>query len=144
MTKNTKEIKEFIKEYHDFLTANNIDVAQSTIGDTWFVYQLEKEYNNYNYFIRFTNVNQLVDIILDEFKFELYSAIKKEIHPPYCDDDSILSICEDYTPSNKTIPELTSLLNMILSSEYGKDSRFFHTLDKLFKRSARNSSSKMN
>ena len=34
MTKRTTEIKEFIKEHHDFLTANNIDIAQSSISDT--------------------------------------------------------------------------------------------------------------
>lgn len=139
MTKNTKEIKEFIEEYRDFLATNDIDVAQSAIGDTWFVYQTQKEYDNYGFFIRFTTVKELVDIILDELEFELYSAIRKEIVPPDCDDDNILSILDDYTPSNKTLPELTTLLNMILSSEIGKDSRFFQSLDQLFAKSPRNS-----
>lgn len=67
MIKNTKEIEEFI-------AANDIDVAQSAIGDTWFVYQTQKEYDNYVFFIRFTTAKELVDIILDELEFELYSA----------------------------------------------------------------------
>lgn len=103
------------------------------------MYQTQKEYDNYGFFIRFTTVKELVDIILDELKFELHSAIKKEIVPPDYDDDNILSILDDYTPSNKTIPELTALLNMILSSEIGKDSHFFWSLDQLFTKSPRNS-----
>ena len=43
MTKDNEEIKEFITEHHDFLVANNIDVAHSTIKDEWFVYQYQKK-----------------------------------------------------------------------------------------------------
>ena len=67
MIKNTKEIEEFI-------AAKDIEVAQSAIGDTWFVYQTQREYDNYVFFIRFTTAKELVDIILDELEFELYSA----------------------------------------------------------------------
>lgn len=125
MTKNSNEIKEFITKHHDFLAANNIDVAHSTIKDEWFVYQFQETYGYYEYFIKFTTVTQLVDIILDEMTFELYSAIEKEIALPDYDDDTILSSLRNYSPSEKTIPELVVLLNMIQSSEYGKDSRFF-------------------
>ena len=37
-----KEIEKFIKEYRGFLSHNNIDVAKSTIDNTWFVYRYEK------------------------------------------------------------------------------------------------------
>ena len=63
-----KEIEEFIKEYRSFLLNNHIDVAKSTIDNTWFVYRYKKEYGYYEYFIRFSTVSQLVDIILDEMK----------------------------------------------------------------------------
>ena len=142
MTKDNEEIKEFITEYRDFFVANNIDVARSTINDEWFIYQPHDDYDYYEYFIQFSIVTELVDIILDEMTFELYSAIKKEIAPPDYDDDTILSIIRNYSPSENTIPELTALLDMILSSEYGKDSKFFQTLDKLFTMSSRNKSTK--
>lgn len=141
MTKKSKEIKEFIAEYKDFLAANNIDVAHSAIEDTWFVYQTQKEYGYYEFFIPFSTVTQLVDIILDEMKFALYNAIGKEVSPPEDDDNTILGIMEEYYPSENTIPELTTLLDMVLSSEYGKESRFFHSLDKLFEHSSRNQKS---
>lgn len=75
-------------------------------------------------------------------KFSLYSAVEKEITPPEYDDDTILGIIKNYYPSEDTIPELTTLIDMTLSSEYGKDSRFFQTLDSLFKKSAKNKSVK--
>ena len=138
MTKDNEEIKEFITEHHDFLVANNIDVAHSTIKGEWFVYQYQKKYCYYEFFLQFSTVTELVDIILDEMEFTLYSAIKKEISPPPYDDDAILDIIKHYYPSQDIMPELTTLLDMILSGEYGKESRFFHTLDELFVRSSRN------
>ena len=142
MTKKSKEIKEFITEYHDFLAANNIDVTHSTIKGEWFVYQTQEGYGYYEYFIQFTTVAELVDIILDEMKFALYNAVEKEITPPEYDDDTIIGILKNYSPSKDTVPELTTLIDMTLSSEYGKDSRFFQTLDSLFKKSAKNKSLK--
>lgn len=142
MTKDTEEIKEFVMEYRDFLAANNIDVAHSTIKDEWFVYQYQEDFGYYEYFIQFSTVTELADIILDEMKFELYSAIKKEVSPPPYDDDTILDILMSYYPSKDVMPEFTTLLDMVLSSEYGKESRFFQTLDKLFTKSSRNKSSK--
>lgn len=142
MKKDNEEIKEFITEYRDFLAANHIDVAHSAIEDRWFIYQSQQDYGYYNFFIQFSTVTQLVDIILDEMKFELYCAVKKEVSPPPYDDNLILDIIENYSPSKDTIPELTTLLDMILSSEYGKDSRFFQELDKLYKYSSRNTKSR--
>lgn len=142
MTKQSKQIKAFITEYRDFLATNNIDVAHSTIKDEWFVYQMQEEYGYYEYFIQISSVSELVDIALDEMEFALYSAIKKEIAPPKYDDDSIINILENYYPSKNTTQNLTTLLEMVLSSEYGKESRFFQTLDKLFARSAHNQSTK--
>ena len=132
MTKQSKQIKNFITEYRDFLAANNIDVAHSTINDEWFVYQTQADFDDYVYFIQISTVSELVDIILAEMEFALYSAIKEEIIPPEDDDDTILEHLKNYYPSKNTTQNLTSLLDMILSSEYGKESRFFQTLDKLF------------
>lgn len=39
MNKADKEITKFINEYRVFLVNNHIDVAQSTIDNTWFVYR---------------------------------------------------------------------------------------------------------
>lgn len=142
MTKQSKQIKAFVTEYRDVLAANNIDVAHSTIKDEWFVYQRQEEYGYYEYFIQFSTVTELVDIILDEMKFALHSAIKEEIAPPGYDDDDIINLMENSYPSKNTTQNLTTLLKMVLSSEYGKESRFFQTLDKLFARSAHNQSTK--
>lgn len=132
MTNESKQIKSFIAEYHDFLVVNNIDIAHSIIKDEWFVYQTQKDYDTYEYFIQFSTVSELVDIILDEMEFALYSAIKKEIVPPEYDNDTIIDLLKNYYPSKHTTQNLNTLLEMILSSEYGKESRFFKTLDKLF------------
>ena len=142
MTKDNEEIKEFITDYRDFLAANNIDVAHSVIKDEWFVYQQQEQYGYYEFFIQFSTVTELVDIILDEMEFALYSAIKKDVSPPPYDDDTILDIIKHYYPSKDIMPEFTTLLDMVLSSEYGKESRFFHTLDKLFVQSSKNNASK--
>lgn len=144
MKKESKKIQEFITEYRDFLAANNIDVAHSMLKDEWFIYQPHDDYDYYEYFIQFSTVSELVDIILDEMTFELYSAIKREIAPPDYDDETILSTIRNYSPSENTIPELTTLLDMVLSSEYGKESRFFQTLDKLFAKSPRKEPKKIN
>lgn len=142
MRKQSKQIKNFITEYRDFLVANNIDIAHSTIKDEWFVYQTQKDYDTYEYFIQFSTVSELVDIILDEMEFALYSAIKEEIAPPEYDNDTIINLLKNYYPSKNTTQNLTTLLDMILSSKYGKESRFFQTLDKLFTFNANNTSSK--
>lgn len=142
MTKQSKQIKNFITEYRDFLVVNNIDIAHSTIKDEWFVYQTQKDYDAYEYFIQFSTITELVDIILDEMEFALYSAIKKEIAPPEYDNDTIIDLLKNYYPSKNTTQNLTTLLEMILSSEYGKKSRFFQTLDKLFRSSTHNKSTK--
>ena len=128
-----KEIEEFIKEYRSFLLNNHIDVAKSTIDNTWFVYRYKKEYGYYEYFIRFSTVSQLVDIILDEMKFELYCAIEKEIAPPECEDYELADIIKEYYKSKDTIAEFAILLDMIVNSELGKDSEFFQMLNELCK-----------
>lgn len=132
MTKQSKQIKAFITEHHDFLTSNKIDVAHSAIMDEWFVYQRKEDYGYYEYFIHFSTVAELIDIILDEMEFELYNAIEKEIAPPKYDDDDIINILTSYHPFKNTTQNLSILLETILSNEVGKDSRFFQTLDKLF------------
>lgn len=142
MKKQSEQINAFITEYRDFLAANKIDVAHSTIKDEWFVYQIQEGYDDYEYFIQFSTVNDLVDIILDEMAFVLYSAIKEEIAPPEYDDDNIINFLANSYSTKNTTQNLTTLLEMVLSSEYGKESRFFQTLDKLFARRAYNQSSK--
>lgn len=142
MTKEGKKIQEFITEHRDFLAANNIDVAYSIISDEWFVYQTQSEYGYYEYFIQFSTVSELVDIILDEMRFALYSAIEKEIAPPKYDDDKIINILTSYHPFENTKQDLTVLLDTILSTEIGKNSRFFQVLDKMLTVSSNNQTSK--
>lgn len=61
-----KEIEKFINDYRTFLENNNIDIAKSTIDNTWFVYRYDKNYGYYDFFLRFTTATELVDIIIDE------------------------------------------------------------------------------
>mgnify|MGYP003293596830 FL=1 len=77
--KMDREIEKFINDYRAFLENNNIDIAKSTIDKEWFVYRYDKEYGYYDFFLRFTTAFELVDIIIDEIRFELYCAIDKEI-----------------------------------------------------------------
>ena len=134
MIKENKQIKEFVTEYRDFLAANHINVAHSLIKDEWFVYQKQKEFGYYEYFIPFSTVNELVDIVLDEMKFALYSAIGNAETPPEYDNDNIIQHLDDEY-CEKSTAELAPLLEMILADEQGKASVFFQSLDKLFKKS---------
>lgn len=128
-----KEIEKFINEYRGFLSHNNIDVAKSTIDNTWFVYRYEKQYGYYEYFIRFSTVSQLIDIILKEMQFELYCAIEKEVDLPECEDGELADMVSEYYSGKDVVPELTVLLDMIIDSELGKNSEFFRLLNKLCK-----------
>ena len=38
--------------------------------------------------------------------------------------------------ADEVLPELTALLNYVKTNDFGKDSRFFAELDKLFKKSS--------
>ena len=126
-----KEIEKFINEYRGFLSNNNIDVAKSTIDNTWFVYRYEKQYGYYEYFIRFSTVAQLIDIILKEMKFELYCAIEEEVDLPDCEDGELADMVKGYYNGKDAIPEFTVLLDMIVNSELGRDSEFFRVLNRL-------------
>lgn len=126
-----KEIEKFINRYRGFLSNNNIDIAKSIIDNTWFVYRYEKKYGYYEFFIRFTTVSQLVDIILKEMEFELYCAIEKEVDVPDCEDGELADMVEGYYSGKDVIPEFTVLLDMIVNSELGRDSEFFQLLNKL-------------
>ena len=133
MKKENERICNFINEYHDFLSANHIDIAHSLTSNSWFVYHYVKEYGYYEYFIRFSTVSQLVDIILDEMRFELYCAIEKETSSPKCEDHELTEQIEDYYKDKNSIPELTALLDIVSTSDLGKNSKFFQNLDKLYK-----------
>lgn len=133
MSREDKKINNFIKEYRSFLSSNHIDVAKSMIENTWFVYRYEKRYGYYEYFIRFSTVLELVDIILDEMKHELYCAIEKEISLPECEDDELADMVKAYYKEKDNKVEFTVLLDMIVSSELGKKSEFFQMLDRLSK-----------
>ena len=137
MTKDNAEIREFVTNYRDFLVANNINVAHSTLDNKWFVYQYQERYCYYEFFTQFSTATELVDIILDEMEFMLYCAVKKEVTPPPHEDDDILDILQHYNASNDEILRLTQLVDLTLSSEYGKDSKFFQMLDQLISRSSR-------
>lgn len=63
-SKEDEKILEFVREYRDLLIINHIDVAQSTLEKTWFVYRYEKRYGYYEKFFRFFTVSQLVDMII--------------------------------------------------------------------------------
>lgn len=126
-----KEIEKFIDEYRGFLLHNNIDIAKSIIDNTWFVYRYEKQYGYYEYFIRFSTVSQLIDIILKEMKFELYCAIEKNVDVPECEDGELADTVKRYYSGKDIIPEFRVLLDMIINSECGKDSEFFRLLNKL-------------
>lgn len=131
--KMDEEIENFINDYRAFLVNNNIDVAKSTIDNTWFVYRYEKGYGYYDFFLRFTTVSELVDIIIDEMRFKLYCAIEKEIDPPNCVDFELADMISGYYKNKEKETEFTVLLDMIVNSELGKNSEFFQMLNKLCK-----------
>lgn len=133
MDREDKKINDFIKEYRVFLSNNQIDIAKSTIENEWFVYRYEKRYGYYEYFIRFYTVLELVDIILDEMKHELYCAIGKEIAPPECEDYELADTIKEYYEEKEMITEFTILLDMVVNSELGKNSEFFQMLNRLCK-----------
>lgn len=128
-----REIENFINDYRAFLENNNIDIAKSTIDKEWFVYRYDKNYGYYDFFLRFTTVSELVDIIIDEMRFELYCAIDKEINPPNSVDFELADMISGYYKNKENKTEFTVLLDMIVNSELGKNSEFFQMLNKLCK-----------
>ena len=89
MKNEKKKILDFVAKYRTLLLANGIDVAFSTLSDDWFVYNYNKEYRYYEYFIRFHSVSELVKIITDELNFEFNCAIENNIPVPSCESASI-------------------------------------------------------
>ena len=130
-TKMDEEIENFINDYRAFLQNNNIDIAKSTIDNTWFVYRYDKNYGYYDFFLRFTTASELVDIIIDEMRFELYCAIDKEIDSPNCVEFALADMISGYYKNKEKKTEFTVLLDMIVNSELGKNSEFFQMLNKL-------------
>ena len=128
-----QEIENFINEYRSFLENNNIDIAKSTIDNEWFVYRYDKGYGYYDFFLRFTTASELVDIIIDEMRFELYCAIDKEIDSPNCVDYELADMVSEYDKVKEKKTELIVLLDIIVNSELGKNSEFFQMLNKLCK-----------
>ena len=126
-----QKIQSFVDEYRNFLSANHIDVVHSSITNAWFVYRYDPDYGYYDYFIKFSTLQQLIDIILAEMKFELYCAIEDEISSPDCDDNELADIIVNYHVRPDTISEFTKLLKYIIDSDLGKNSTFFKTLDSL-------------
>ena len=126
-----EEIENFINDYRAFLQNNNIDIAKSTIDNMWFVYRYDKNYGYYDFFLRFTTASELVDIIIDEMRFELYCAIDKEIDPPNCVNFELADMISGYYKNKEKKTELIVLLDMIVNSELGKNSEFFQMLNKL-------------
>lgn len=133
LNKEDKEITKFISRYRDFLVNNHIDVAQSIIENNWFVYRYQERYGYYEFFTSFSTVSELVDIILDEIRFELYTAIEREIAPPDRVDSDLPDVIRGYYQDEDGITEFTVLLDMIVNSELGKDSKFFEKLNKLWR-----------
>ncbi len=89
MSNETEKIKKFIEKNQPFLAARNIDIAHSFLNDDWFVYCDNKEYHYYEYYIKFTTVKELVDILTAELTFELNCSIGEEPAPPACEAASI-------------------------------------------------------
>jgi len=129
---NTERIQEFLEDNKKFLTANEIDVAHSVVNDEWFVYNLDREYGYYEYFIKFKTVEDLIDIILKEMAFKLRCSIDEQTSTPDCEDDPELADrIERYRKDGKAISDLTACLDRILESELAKDVDFFTTLKSL-------------
>lgn len=138
MKATDQKILDFVDENKPFLSANNIDVSHSLITGDWFVYKYNSEYGYYDYYIQFKTVQQLVNFILNEFKFELYCAIDKEPDVPPFENGELADLIERYSSksADEVLPELTALLKYIKTTDLGKDSEFFKELDKLFKKSS--------
>ena len=127
-----KDIIEFIEENKEFLLSNNIDIAHSYLTDRWYVYRYDTEYHYYDYYIEFSSLQELNNILLEEMEFLLSFTLSDEVEIPSVEYEQIASQIEAYRVNNKTLFELRQLLEYITTSTQGKDSKFFQLMDKLY------------
>ena len=132
MKQMEKDIIEFIEENKEFLLSNNIDIAHSYLTDRWYVYRYDTEYHYYDYYIEFSSLQELNNILLEEMEFLLSFTLSDEVEIPSVEYEQIASQIEAYRVNNKTLLELRQLLEYITTSTQGKDSKFFQLMDKLY------------
>lgn len=89
MNHNDLEIKNYIKENRDFLHTNGIDVAHSDTCGDWFVYEYNKDFNYYEYYIRFSSLAELESIISEELRFKTECKKGEDSVIPACESSSI-------------------------------------------------------
>ena len=131
MNTETQKIQAMINGNLDFLLANHIDIVHSDLTNAWFVYRFDTNYCYYDYFVQFTTAKELAHILLEELRFLLLSAIDETTALPSFEKESPASQLTDYTADPSLYFELTALLQQITTSELGKSSRFFQTLERI-------------
>lgn len=124
-------IQYFIDTHKNFLIANNIDIAHSSVKDEWFVYRFETDYHYYDYFIKFETVSQLIDIILQEMTFSLRSSITKLLTSPECEADDISDQIDNYCNCTHSYNELAAIIAFLESNNLTVNSQFFNDLKDL-------------
>lgn len=92
MKDEDQKIREYIKKNRSQLKAQNMDIAYSDTCGDWFIYDFNKSYHYYEYFIRFTSLEELETIIRDELLFLEECRAEKDPAVPDCEEDSIAEI----------------------------------------------------
>lgn len=130
--KESERIQAFLNQHKSLLEANHIDVAHSIVNDEWFIYCYEPVYGHYEYFIKFSTVEQLINIIIEEMSFMLRLFLDDELETPECEEDPELADrIERYHKEDRSIPELIACIDHILETDLGKDVDFFKALKNL-------------
>ena len=127
-----KDILAFIEENKDFLLSNSIDISHSYLTDRWYVYRYDTKYHYYDYYIEFSSLQELNDILLEEMEFLLAFTLSDEVELPSVEYEQIASQIESYRANDKIFTELRQLLEYITTSIHSKDSKFFQLMDKLY------------
>lgn len=106
MENEEQKIRDYIKKNRSFLQERNMDIAYSDTCGDWFIYDYNKSYHYYEYFIRFTTLEQLETIIREELLFLEECLAEKDPAVPTCEADSIAEIVShNYkSPSKITLP----------------------------------------
>lgn len=70
-----KKIEKVISKYRSFLDNSDADISKSIKG-VWHFYRYNKEYKNYDCFIRFKTASDLENIILSEVADDMNLALE--------------------------------------------------------------------
>jgi len=127
------KIRKFIERHKDVLEVCGVDVAESSINGEWFVYYYNRQYHTYEFFIRFDNVKELVDILLQEMEFKLRCTIEEECATPECEAENISDQIEVYMPIRTWPHDFEACISFIKENGLDADSKFFDTLKELLK-----------